>query len=103
MASGILGSADVGATTNTTVYTVPAATTAAVNVNICNRTAAAIAVRIALSSTGTPTLAEYIEYDVSIPANGVLERTGLVMDAAKNLVVYAGAAGISAVAVGFEE
>ena len=40
--------------------------------------------------------------DVEILANGVLERTGLVLDATKNIVVYADSLGCSAVAFGLE-
>jgi len=103
MPTGILGSSDVPATTLTTVYTVPAALVSVVNINLCNRGATAIVVRLAVSATGTPTNAEYIEYDVSIPANSVLERTGFALDAGKNVVVYTDIATLSAVVTGFEE
>jgi hypothetical protein len=39
---------------------------------------------------------------VQIGANGVLERTGIMMNATKNLVVYASNANISASAFGIE-
>ena len=35
--------------------------------------------------------ADMIEYDVSLPANGVLERTGIVLDATNGIQVYANA------------
>ena len=103
MPTGILGSSDVPATTLTTIYTVPAALVGVVNINLCNRGGTAIVVRLAVSATGTPTNAEYIEYDVSIPANGVLERTGIALDTGKNVVVYTDIATLSAVVTGFEE
>lgn len=102
MATGRLGASDVGATTNTTVYTCPANTYAVVSLNICNRGSTSAAIRIALSTSGTPTAAEYIEYDVDIFASNVLERTGIVLSAGQNIVVYSSAANISAVAVGIE-
>jgi hypothetical protein len=71
-------------------------------VNICNRTAAPITVRLAVASLATPTNAEYIEYDTTIAANQVLERTGIVIDAGKLIVVRSSATGISAVAYGIE-
>ena len=88
MASGILGQSAPSATTNTTVYTVPAATTSVVNVNVLNRGSGAATVRIALAASGTPTDSEYIEYEATIPPKGVLERTGIALDAGKLVVVY---------------
>lgn len=89
MASGILGQAAPSATTNTIVYTVPATTYTVANVNIANRGASSITVRLALASSASPTNSEYIEYDAIVPAKGVLERTGIVLQAGKNIVVYA--------------
>ena len=63
MATGILGSADLSANTDTTVYTVPASTFAVVTVSVSNRSANNRAVRVALAASGTPTNAEYIEFD----------------------------------------
>tara|TARA_X000000368_G_scaffold83761_1_gene63379 strand:- start:1776 stop:2105 length:330 start_codon:yes stop_codon:yes gene_type:complete len=92
MASGLLGqSALVGATT-TTVYTVPASKLGVLNINIVNRdTTNAATVRVALTTAASvtePLDAEYIEFGAEIPAKGVLERTGIALDAAKNVVVY---------------
>jgi len=67
---------------------VPAATFSVVSINVVNRSSSASAqIRIAVASSATPSLAEYIEYDSALVANGVLERTGIVMDAAKLIVV----------------
>jgi len=103
MATGILGGADLAATTDTTVYTVPAGKIAACTVRLCNRTAASITVRLAIAAAGTPTAGEYLEYAASIPANGVLEVTGLVLEALRRVVAWASAAGISANIYGYEE
>lgn len=102
MASGKLGTAALAAAVNTDLYTVPAATVATVNISLCNRTAAPIAVRVAVR-TGALGDAHYIEYDASIPGNGVLERTGIAVSAGEVVTVYAAAAGISARVHGFEE
>lgn len=103
MASGTLGQSDLAANTNTTVYTVPASKVSSFNVNMVNRTSANIAVRLAISASATPSNSEFFEYDATLPANGVLERTGLAASALKNLVAYANAAGVSVNVYGFEE
>ena len=102
MATGILGTADLAAATDTTLYTVPADLFSVVTVNICNRSSSAATVRIAVSSSGTPADADYIEYDSQVTANGVLERTGIVLDASKVVVVRSNAINVSAVCLGIE-
>jgi len=102
MATGRLGAADVAATTNTTVYTCPAATYAVVAVNVCNRGAASSDIRVALATLDTPTLSEYIEYDVAVGPKNVIERTGVVLSAGQRIVIYSSLANISTVVVGIE-
>lgn len=102
MATGRLGANDVAAATNTTVYTVPSDTFSVVTLSICNRGNQAVAVRVAVSAAATPTAAEWIEYDTEVLGKGVLERTGIVMDAGRLLVVYSSGANVSAVAFGIE-
>ena len=103
MATGRLGTNDIPATTNTTVYTCPASTFAVVTVSLCNRNATtARDIRIAVATSGTPSDAEYIEYDASLLAKGVLERTGLVLAAGQRIVVRASATDVSAVVYGIE-
>jgi hypothetical protein len=102
MATGRLGIADLAAATNTTLYTVPASTFSVVTVNIVNRGASAATVRVAVSSSATPADSEYIEFDTSLSAKGVLERTGIVLDAGKLLVVRSSAIGVNAVVYGIE-
>ena len=88
MATGRLGTANITTTAATTVYTVPAATFSVVSVNIVNRSSSAsVLIRLAVSSSATPGLDEWIEFDSALVANGVLERTGIVMDSAKLIVV----------------
>jgi len=102
MATGILGTADLAAATDTTVYTVPADTFAVVTVNITNRNTASRDVRLAISATGTPTNAEYLEYNTELLGNGSLERGGIVLDATKNIVVQSNSTDVNVVVYGIE-
>jgi len=102
MASGILGQSAPAATTNTTVYTVPASTVAVVNISVVNRGGSAATVRVALSAGSTPGDDEWIEYNTSVGSTSVLERTGIVLDATKNVVVYASSADTSVSVYGLE-
>ena len=102
MATGRLGTADLAAATNTTVYTCPADTFAVVTVSVCNRSASASTIQLAVCDTATPGNDEYIEFDTSLSAKGVLERTGIVLDEGKLLVVRSSAVSVNAVVYGIE-
>lgn len=102
MATGRLGVADLSAATNTTVYTVPVTTFSVVTVSVCNRGATSATVRIAVSASATPLDSEWLEYDSTVLSKGVLERTGIVMDAGKLLVVYSSNTSVNAVVMGIE-
>jgi hypothetical protein len=107
MATGRLGIADLASATYTNLYTCPANTFAVVNVSVCNRNSTAITARLALTTTSAsgntaPADLAFLEFDVTIPANSVLERTGIVVDANKYIVVRASTTGVSAVAYGIE-
>jgi len=102
MATGRLGVAAIPATTLTTAYTVPTGFYAVATLSITNRNTTPITVRVALSASGTPNPEDYIEFNTSIIANGVFERTGLVMQAGLNLVVYSDTASVGATVYGIE-
>jgi len=102
MSSGRLGKADLAANTDTDLYTVPAGTVTTANVSFCNRTSAPIRVRLAVRN-GALTNSDYLEFDAEVPANGVLERTAIACEAGEIITARASAAGVSAVARGWEE
>ncbi len=104
MATGRLSGTDLTTTAATSVYTCPVTTFSVVSVSICNRTALAVTVNLALTTTGsTPATTDYLEFGASLSANGVLERTGIVMSAGNQLIVTAGTGNaISVVVVGIE-
>ena len=101
----VLGQSNPAATTLTSLYTVPAATQTVVStITVANQAATAatyrIAVRIAGASIAT---AQYIAYDVSLPANASDTLTlGLTLGAADVVTVYASSATFSFSAFGSE-
>jgi siroheme synthase (precorrin-2 oxidase/ferrochelatase) len=100
-----LGSADLAAATETLVYTCPVSKRAAVSVMFCCR-AGSSTVRLAVSTSGAPTLADYIEYDnatLSAGSAGTLERSGIAMNAGDRIYARASAANVSCVVLGFED
>ena len=103
MASGRLGVAALAANTDTTVYTVPADTIASCNIALVNRGATDAVCNVAFATSGTPTAAEYVEFGVVIPPNGILERTAIVAGAGERVVVRSSTAGCSVRVHGFEE
>jgi len=105
MATGRLGVADLLAATVTQVYDVPDSTFAVVTLNVVNRGATAANIRVAVctaASAAAPLDSEYIEFDTSLSAKGVLERTGIVMAADQRLVVRSSAVSVNAVVYGIE-
>jgi hypothetical protein len=102
MATGRLGVTGIPATANTTVYTVPTGYYSVLNVSITNRNTTAVTIRLAMSATGTPADQDWIEYDTVVVGKGVFERTGLVMQAGMNVVVYSSAASVGCTVYGIE-
>jgi len=95
MTTGLLGSADLAATTLTTICTLPAGSQS-FTVNVCNRNNANVNIRIApLSTLATPTNAEYFVYDTVLQAYSVMQLSGLTSGSAKLVVVYSDTANVS--------
>lgn len=102
MATGRLGTADLLALTDTTIYTCPPETFSVVTVSLCNRGGTQTSVRIALADDDTPVNSEFLEFDTIVLASGVLERTGIVVDEGKKIVVRSSLSNVSAVCYGIE-
>lgn len=103
MATGVLAQVAPAATTYTLAYT--ATTTAAISINFLNRGSTVSKARVAvgtIASVSSPANENFIEYDVTIPANGVIERTGIVLNTAQKVVVYADTANTSVSIYGIE-
>jgi hypothetical protein len=104
MATGVLGTQYISsANTNTTLYTCAATSYAVVNLSLCNQTSAAVTVKLAVAASASPGNSEWIEFSSTIPAYAVLERTGIVVQTGKYIVVACNTANaVSANAWGIE-
>lgn len=92
MASGVLGQAVITSSTSgasLVVYTVPAGKLAVCNVNIVSISASSQTIDLAIpnETDGTFDSLDLLEDDVSIAEAGVLERTNIVLDAGRSIVV----------------
>lgn len=92
------------ANTEQVLYTVPAVKEALCTINVCNKGTSAATVRIGLLVLGETNMSQapggFIEYDASIPAGGVLERTGLLLEADSKIVVNASSTNVAYVVTG---
>lgn len=95
MTTGLLGSADLAANTLTTICTLPAGPQS-FTVNVCNRNATNVAIRIApLAAAATPTNEEFFVFDSNLQANNVMQLSGLTSGSAKLVVVRSDTANVS--------
>lgn len=101
----VLGQANPSATTATTLYTVPSATSTVVStVVVCNQAATAATFRIAIRPAGATLAAiHYVAYDVTVGANDSTALTlGLTLATTDVVTVYASSATVSFNAYGSE-
>lgn len=101
----VLGQSAPSATTDTTLYTVPAATETIIStLTVCNRSATQVNIRIAIRPDGA-TLANshYIAYDVPLNGNSIQAFTlGLTLNASDVITVRASTADTTFNAYGSE-
>jgi hypothetical protein len=101
----VLGQSAPGATTDTTLYTVPADTSAVIStIVVANRVASSASYRIAIRPNGATLANEhYLAYDVAVGAGDSTTLTlGLTLGAADVLTVRASTADLSFNAFGSE-
>lgn len=103
------GAQDLPATTYVVLMAGASGKSSTVNVRFVNRTGSPIDVRLALvdapaaGALAALTDDDYLEFDLPLGANDVLENSGIAVPEDHSLVVRASAVGVSAVAYGFEE
>lgn len=105
MKSGTLGKIALVAGVVSGIYTVATGNTAVIGMTVVNTDPVTNAkLRVAITDALTPSLGDYIEYDVIINAGGgVLERTGLVLGAGDTMFFKSDIGGVTARVFGYEE
>lgn len=101
----VLGQSNPAATTATTLYTVPSATSAVVStISVCNQAATSGTYRIAIRPAGAALAAQhYIAFDSTITANNTTMITvGVTLATTDVITVYASSANMSFSAFGTE-
>jgi glucose-6-phosphate dehydrogenase assembly protein OpcA len=101
----VLGQSNPGATTATTLYTVPSATQAVVStIVIANQTSTAATYRIAIRPAGETLAAKhYVAYDIAVGASDSTALTlGITLGATDVITVYGSTATLSFTAFGSE-
>ena len=101
----VLGQSAATASTNTTLYTVPASTSTIINsVVVCNTNPSATTFRVAVRPNGEAiALKDYVAYEIPIARSATTELSlGITMDASDILTVYSTSGTLSFNAFGVE-
>lgn len=101
----VLGQSAPSATTATTLYTVPSATSTVVStINVCNRASTGDTFRIAVRPAGASlATSHYLAFDTTIAGNDALSITiGVTLAATDVVTVYAGSANLTFAIFGSE-
>ena len=101
----VLGQSNPAANTNTTLYTVPASTSAVCStLVICNQAASAATFRVAIRPAGAAIATQhYTSYDTNLNANDSITITiGITLATTDVVTVYASSASFSFSAFGTE-
>lgn len=103
MASGKLWADILPANADQDIGATPAGKVRTVSVTLVNKGAAAAIAKIYIATGTSPTDADRIEPDVTIPANGLYKLSGEIVGAGERVILHASAAGVTARVSGFEE
>ena len=107
MATGVQAVQTLAVTTWTNCYTVPSGKVWTGKINVCNRNAALVKVRLAYGTGASPNAGEYVEYDCPLSAAGstgnVLERNGECLQDGYKVWAYSDTANVDVVIQGYEE
>lgn len=101
----VLGQSNPAATTATTLYTVPSATSAVVStISVANLTGTAATFRIAIRPAGASLANQhYLAYDVTVAASDTTVMTlGVTLATTDVITVYASTANLTFIAFGSE-
>jgi len=103
MASGILGSIAISSANNwQQAYPVPSNTYSVFNVSFTNTNATSVTIKLAIAATTSPASNEVFEFQTTVVGYGVFERTGLVANATKQVMVQASNTGVNVNVYGIE-
>jgi len=94
----VLGQVNPSATTATTLYTVPSATSTVVStITICNQASSSATFRVAIRPAGATLAAiHYVNYDSTVAANDTTALTlGITLAATDVITVYSSSATVS--------
>jgi hypothetical protein len=101
--TGILADETLLATNYTKIYEPTADTFGVVTVNVCNKNSTSIEIRLAVAEEpNIPAAGNYLEYNTTVLGNGVLERTGIVIQAGRSIYAYSTQANTDVVVYGIE-
>lgn len=97
MPSGRLGAIGVQAGVNTLIYQAPGGMAFNVTVRICNCNAIDVVIRLALTDGDLATLSsdDWLEYDVTIRANGLIERSSISMAGYQSIIGYSNTSNVT--------
>lgn len=102
MASGLFGSADLVAATDTLLFTATVGKVTTLNIRFANRNASNVKIRLAIGAGASPALKDYMSYDLTMIGGGIVEDTGIVLSAGEKVWVRSDTANVSVRAHGWE-